>query len=320
MRLKLVPEGTSFEFLRIRRACLGASAFLVALSAALYFLLDLNYGIDFRGGTLLEARFEGEADIGTIRSLLRDLDLGDVAVQEFGEPTDVLIRVETQPGGGDAQVAAIERVRRALLEGTPGVEIRRVEVVGPKVSSELVVRGLAAVGLAVAVVLFYIWIRFEWQFSIGAVAALVHDVILTIGVFSALQLEFNLSIVAAILTIVGYSLNDTVVVFDRVREVLRRSRRKPLEDVLNLAINETLSRTVMTSATTLLALFALYVLAGEVIRGFTFAMIWGVIVGTYSSVFIASPVLLWLGVRRDWDDGETESGPVGMQIRTGSDD
>ena len=167
MRLKLVPDGTSFEFLRIRRACIGASMALVALSAALYLLLDLNYGIDFRGGTLLEARFEGKADIGTIRSLLRDLDLGDVAVQEFGEPTDVLIRVETQPGGGDAQVAAIERVRQALLEGTPGVEIRRVEVVGPKVSSELVVRGFAAVGLAVAVVLFYIWIRFEWQFSIG---------------------------------------------------------------------------------------------------------------------------------------------------------
>ncbi len=319
MRLKLVPDGTSFEFLRIRRACIRASVVLVALSAALYFVLGLNYGIDFRGGTLLEARFEGAADIGTIRGLLRDLDLGDVAVQEFGEPTDVLIRVETQPGGGDAQVAAIERVRQALLERTPGVEIRRVEVVGPKVSSELVIRGLAAVGLAVAVVLFYIWIRFEWQFSIGAVAALVHDVILTIGVFSALQLEFNLSIVAAILTIVGYSLNDTVVVFDRVREVLRRSRRKPLEDVLNLAINETLSRTVMTSATTLLALLALYVLAGEVIRGFTFAMIWGVVVGTYSSVFIASPVLLWLGVRRDWDDGDAESGPVGMQIRPGPD-
>ena len=314
MRLKMVPEGTEFDFMRIRRACLGASAALVALSAALYLVLGLNYGIDFRGGTMLEARFGTEADIGGIRSLISDLDLGDVAVQEFGQPTDVLIRVETQPGGGDAQVAAIERVREALLEGSPGVEIRRVEVVGPKVSSELVLRGLAAVGLAVAVVLFYIWIRFEWQFSVGAVVALVHDVILTVGVFSALQLEFNLSIVAAILTIVGYSLNDTVVVFDRVREVLRRSRRKPLDEVLNLAINETLSRTVMTSATTLIALLALYVLAGEVIRGFAFAMIWGVVVGTYSSVFIASPVLLWLGVRRDWDDGDAEAGPVGMQI------
>ena len=319
MRLKLVPQGTHFDFLRIRRACVGASVGLVALSAVLYFVLGLNYGIDFRGGTMLEARFQTAADIGGIRSVLGDLDLGDVAVQEFGEPTDVLIRVETQPGGGDAQVAAIERVREALLERTPGVEIRRVEVVGPKVSSELVVRGFLAVGLAVAVVLFYIWIRFEWQFSVGAIAALVHDVILTVGVFSVLQLEFNLSIVAAILTIVGYSLNDTVVVFDRVREVLRRSRRKPLEDVLNLAINETLSRTVMTSATTLIALLALYVLAGEVIRGFTFAMIWGVLVGTYSSVFIASPVLLWMGVRRDWDDGDADSGPVGMQIRPASD-
>ncbi len=319
MRLKLVPEGTEFDFLRIRRVCLRASAALVVLSAALYLVLGLNYGIDFRGGTMLEARFGTEADIGGIRSLISDLDLGDVAVQEFGQPTDVLIRVETQPGGGDAQVAAIERVREALLEGSPGVEIRRVEVVGPKVSSELVLRGLAAVGLAVAVVLFYIWIRFEWQFSVGAVAALMHDVILTVGVFSALQLEFNLSIVAAILTIVGYSLNDTVVVFDRVREVLRRSRRKPLDEVLNLAINETLSRTVMTSATTLLALLALYILAGEVIRGFAFAMIWGVVVGTYSSVFIASPVLLWLGVRRDWDDNDAESGPVGMQVGPAAD-
>ncbi len=318
LRLKLIPAGTTFDFMRNRRACCAASAVLVAVSAALYLLVGLNFGIDFRGGTMVEARFENDADLGSIRSLLSDLDLGDVAVQEFGLPTDVLIRVETQPGGGDAQVAAIGRVQEALLEGNPGVEIRRVEVVGPKVSGELVIRGLTAIGLAVAAVLFYIWIRFEWQFSLGAVAALVHDVILTVGVFSALQLEFNLSIVAAILTIVGYSLNDTVVVFDRVREVLRRSRKWELEAVLNRAINETLSRTVMTSATTLLALIALYVLAGEVIRGFTFAMIWGVVVGTYSSVFIASPVLLWLGVRRDWDDTETESGPVGMQVRPNS--
>ena len=314
MRLKLVPDGTEIPFLSYRRGCLAASAVLVAASILLYLLVGLNFGIDFRGGTMLEARFPAAADIGGIRGLLTDLDLGDVAVQEFGVPTDVLVRVETQPGGGDAQVAAIELVRQTLEASMPGVEIRRVEVVGPKVSGELVVRGFTAVGLAVAVVLFYIWIRFEWQFSIGAVVALVHDVVLTIGVFSALQLEFNLSIVAAILTIVGYSLNDTVVVFDRVREVLRRSRRRPLVEVLDLAINETLSRTVMTSVTTLVALLALYLFAGEVIRGFTFAMMWGVLVGTYSSVFIASPVLLRLGVRRDWDDGEAESGPVGMQV------
>ena len=320
MRLRLVPEGTSFDFMRQRRSCFIVSAALVLLSAVLYLLVGLNFGIDFRGGTMLEARFEADADLGEIRGILSDLDLGDVAVQEFGLPTDVLIRVESQPGGGDAQVAAIERVRQALLEETPGVEIRRVEVVGPKVSAELVMRGLTAVVLAMAAVLFYIWLRFEWQFSLGAVAALAHDVNLTVGVFSALQLEFNLSIVAAILTIVGYSLNDTVVVFDRVREVLRRSRRKPLVEVLNLAVNETLSRTVMTSATTLIALIALYVLAGEVIRGFTFAMIWGVVVGTYSSIFIAAPVLLWLGTRRDWDNGEAESGPVGMRVNTSARD
>jgi len=317
MRLKLVPTDTQIDFLALRRFSLPASAFLVAASLALYLAFGLNFGIDFRGGTLLEARFETDADIGGIRGLLRDLDLGDVAVQEFGVPTDVLVRVETQAGGGDEQVDAIQRVRAELLEWAPGVEIRRVEVVGPKVSSELVVSGALAVALAVAAVLFYIWIRFEWQFSVGAVLALVHDVALTIGVFSLLQLEFNLSIVAAILTIVGYSLNDTVVVFDRVREVLRRTRKQPLLEVLNRAINETLSRTIMTSVTTLIALVALYFLAGEVIRGFTFAMIWGVLVGTYSSVFVASPMLLRFGVRRDWEDEQPGDGAVGVRIGPG---
>lgn len=318
MRLRLVPESTAIDFLGLRRFSLGASAVLVALSAIVYLVLGLNYGIDFRGGTLLEARFGQPADIGEVRDVVGALDLGDIAVQEFGLPTDVLIRVEQQPGGGDDQVQAIQRVRGALIAADPDIEIRRVEVVGPKVSGELVIRGLIAVGLAVAAVLFYIWIRFEWQFSAGAVLALVHDVILTVGVFSLLQLEFNLSIVAAILTIVGYSLNDTVVVFDRVRESLRRHKRRPMVEVLNLAINQTLSRTVMTSVTTLIALVALYLLAGEVIRGFTFAMIWGVLVGTYSSVFIASPVLHWLNVKRDWDRRDATEGPSG--VRAGIDD
>ncbi len=318
MRLRLVPEKTSIDFLGLRRLSVTWSLVAVAISAALYLVLGLNYGIDFRGGTLVEARFVQAADIGRVRGVVSSLDLGDVAIQEFGEPTDVLIRVERQPGGGNEQVRAIEMVRAALLADDPDVEIRRVEVVGPKVSGELVIRGLLAVGLAVAAVLFYVWIRFEWQFSVGAVLALVHDVLLTIGVFSLLQLEFNLSIVAAILAIVGYSLNDTVVVFDRVRESLHRYKKRSLIEVLNLAINETLSRTVMTSMTTLIALIALYLLAGEVIRGFTFAMIWGVVVGTYSSVFIASPVLAWLDVKRDWDRRDSPSGPSGVQ--TGSDD
>ncbi|MEM1314400.1 MAG: protein translocase subunit SecF, partial [Pseudomonadota bacterium] len=203
----------------------------------------------------------------------------------------------------------------ALSAEIPGIEFRRVEVVGPKVSGELIVAGALAIGLAVAAVLFYIWLRFEWQFSLGAVAALVHDVILTIGVFSLVRLEFNLSIIAALLTIVGYSLNDTVVVFDRVRENLRKYKQKSLTEVLNLSVNETLSRTVMTSVTTLLALLSLYFLGGEVIRGFTFAMIWGVVVGTYSSIFVAAAVLLWLGVKRDWSkDEDGKGGPAGVQF------
>ncbi len=317
MRLRLVPHGTSFDFLGLRRWSVALSAGLAAASAVLFLALGLNFGIDFRGGTLLEARYGQAADIGQVRSVVTALDLGDVAVQEFGEPTDVLIRVEQQEGGGDAQVAAIERVRAALLANDPAIEIRRVEVVGPKVSGELVVKGMIAIGLALAAVLFYIWLRFEWQFSTCAVLALAHDVILTVGVFSLLQLEFNLSIVAAILAIVGYSLNDTVVVFDRVRETLRRHRRRPLVEVLNLAINDTLSRTVMTSVTTLIALVSLYFLVGEVIRGFTFAMMWGVVVGTYSSVFVAAPVLSWLDVRRDWDRRSPEDGPTGVHLGAG---
>ncbi|MFV2092741.1 MAG: protein translocase subunit SecF, partial [Hyphomicrobiales bacterium] len=210
---------------------------------------------------------------------------------------EVLISVCQQKGGDAAQQNVIKRVKSVLGDS---VNYRRVEVVGPKVSSELIRDGIIAIISAIMAVLIYIWLRFEWQFSVGAVAALVHDVILTIGLFSTLQLEFNLSIIAAILTIVGYSLNDTVVVYDRVRENLRKYKKRPLIELLDLSVNQTLSRTVMTSVTTLLALLALYVFGGEVIRGFTFAMIWGVIIGTYSSVFVAAPLLIILGVKRDW--------------------
>ena len=211
-------------------------------------------------------------------------------------------------------MAVVAQVKDALSAEIAGIEFRRVEVVGPKVSGELIEAGVLAILLAVGAVLIYIWLRFEWQFSLGAVAALVHDVIITIGVFSLVQLEFNLSIIAAILTIVGYSLNDTVVVFDRVRENLRRYKSKPLDEVLNLSINETLSRTVMTSVTTLIALLSLYFLGGEVIRGFTFGMILGVIVGTYSSIFVASVILLMLGVKRDWSKPDPEA--AGVQFGT----
>jgi len=248
-----------------------------------------------------------------VRSVVGGLGLGDVELQEFGAPTDVLIRVEQQPGGDDVQQEVVSKIRDAIGET---VEYRRVEVVGPKVSGELIREGTFAVILAIVAVLIYIWFRFEWQFAVGAVAALVHDVIITIGMFSLLQLEFNLSIIAALLTIVGYSLNDTVVVYDRVREKLRKYKSMPLPDLLDFAVNKTLSRTVLTSVTTLLALLSLYILGGEVIRGFTFAMIWGVLIGTYSSIFIAAPMLILLGVKRDWSKvGST--GAAGKSAGTG---
>lgn len=305
--LRFVPEDTKIGFIRYRTISYLFSGLLTVLSLALFLGWGLNYGIDFRGGTLIEIQNKsGPADLGNLRSLLGDLQLGSYEIQEFGAPEEVLIRVGQQEGGEDAQQVVINKVKDALGDT---VEYRRVEVVGPKVSSELVQSGTIAVIVAIVAVLIYIWFRFEWQFAIGAIVATVHDVVLTIGIFSLLQLEFNLSIIAAILTIVGYSLNDTVVVFDRHRENLRRYKRMPLGELLDLSINQTLPRTIMTSVTTLIALLALYIFGGEVIRGFTFAMIWGVVVGTYSSIFVASPLLLILGVKRDWS-GVTQGASV----------
>lgn len=304
MRLKLVPENTSIPFVAYRKAAFAFSILIVLASIALVFTKGLNFGIDFKGGTMIEIETPEAADISAIRTQLNGLGLGDVQVQTFGAPNDVLIRIQSQGGepGSDQQV--VELVKQELGDS---VQYRRVEVVGPKVSGELVNSGVTAVVLAVALMLVYVWFRFEWQFSIGAVLALVHDVITTIGIFSLLQIEFSLPIIAAILTIVGYSMNDTVVVYDRVRENLRKYKRMDLGELIDKAINETLTRTTMTALTTLLALFALYIFGGEVIRGFTFAMIWGVIIGTYSSIFVAAPVLLILGVKRDWS--ETASSP-----------
>ncbi len=313
--LKLVPDKTTIGFIRYRTVAFVISMIAIVASIFLFLSLGLNFGIDFRGGTLIEIGMpegaEGEpipADISLIRSSVGGLGLGDVKVQEFGSSGDVLIVIEAQQSPDEtssdvenAQQDVADLVKTALNEAIgEGVSYRRIEVVGPKVSGELVIDGTIAVVAALALMLFYIWIRFEWQFSLGAVLALVHDVVLTIGMFSITQLEFNLSIIAAILTIVGYSMNDTVVVYDRVRENLRKYKKMDLSELLDLSINNTLSRTVMTSVTTLLALFSLYFLGGEVIRGFTFAMIWGVFVGTYSSIFIASPLLLLTGVKREW--------------------
>jgi preprotein translocase SecF subunit len=299
--LKLVPAETKVDFIRLHIASFIVSISLVIASLGLFFTQGLNFGIDFKGGTLIEIGTNGPADIAGLRDVIGSLDLGEVQIQEFGSPEDVLIRVGEKANATDnaENLSAVDQIRNALPQD---VTFRRVEVVGPQISGELVRAGFLAVTVAIGLMLFYIWLRFEWQFSVGAVLALIHDIILTIGVFCLIQLEFNLSIIAAILTIVGYSMNDTVVVYDRVRENLRRFKKMPLSDLANLSINSTLSRTVMTSVTTLLALFSLYILGGEVIRGFTLAMIWGVFVGTYSSIFIASPVLMYLGVKRDWSE------------------
>ena len=303
--LKLIAADTKIEFVRYRLMAFVLSALLLIGSVGAFISNGLNFGIDFKGGTLIEISSDIEIDIAQLREQLTGLNIGEVQIQQFGTPSDALIRVSADEAAESAEggLSAVDSIRNEL-QGR--FEIRRVEIVGPQVSGELIQTGILAVLAAIVSMLIYIWFRFEWQFSVGAVLALVHDVVLTIGIFSLLQLDFNLSILAAILTIVGYSMNDTVVVYDRVRENLRKFKKMPLDDLLNVAINETLSRTVMTSVTTLIALIALYTLGGEVIRGFTFAMIWGVVVGTYSSVFVASPLLLYLGVKRDWSGNQTD--------------
>ncbi|MEP3946627.1 MULTISPECIES: protein translocase subunit SecF [Ascidiaceihabitans] len=306
MRLKLVKENTNFDFFSRWKLWLGISMLMMVVGFASYAFQGLNFGIDFRGGTTIRTESTQPVDIGLYRASLEALELGDVSITEVFDPTfDAdqnvsMIRIQAQEGQEAVAVDTIQRVEVAMQKAVPDIKFVSVESVGPKVSGELIQTAAIAVVLAIGAVLVYIWLRFEWQFALGAVAALVHDVVLTIGIFSELQIKFDLAIIAALLTIVGYSLNDTVVVFDRVRENLRKYKKKPLAEVLNISINETLSRTVMTSVTTLLALISLYVLGGDVIRGFVFAMIWGVIVGTYSSVFVASTILLYLGVKRDW--------------------
>ena len=288
-------------FMRFARAFFLASGLLVLASIGAVATVGLNFGIDFQGGTMIEIGFEEPADLGAVREVMGGLGLGEVQVQEFGNANDVLIRVAEQPGGDEAQQAVVTKVRAALGERFgEGVSYRRVEVVGPKVGDELVFDGVLAVVVAVIAMLFYIWLRFDTQFGVGAVASLTHDVILTLGIFSVFQMEFGLPIVAALLTILGYSINDTVVVYDRIRENLRKYKKMDLPELIDLSINETLSRTLVTSGTTLLALLALFYFGGPVIHNFVFAMIFGIVIGTYSSIFIASPTLKYLGVRRDW--------------------
>ncbi|MFK7876473.1 MAG: protein translocase subunit SecF [Paracoccaceae bacterium] len=314
MRLRLVKQGTNFDFFKRWKLWLGISGLMMVIGLVSFLLQGLNYGIDFRGGTTVRTESAQAVDVGVYRGAMEPLGLGDISITEVFDPTFgpdqnvAMIRIQAQEGAEAVTADTIETVQQTLQAVIPDIKFTAVESVGPKVSGELIKTAAIAVVLAIGAVLIYIWLRFEWQFAVGAVAALVHDVVLTIGIFSELQIKFDLAIIAALLTIVGYSLNDTVVVFDRVRENLRKYKKKPLAEVLNISINETLSRTFMTSVTTLLALFALFILGGDVIRGFVFAMIWGVIVGTYSSIFVASVILLYLGVKRDWSKPDANAG------------
>lgn len=315
MRLKLIPNETAINFFGKSNVFFGASICAVFLSAITYLFLGLNFGIDFKGGTSIRSESSVELDIAKYRQALSGLNLGDVTISEVFDPTFdddqkvALIRIEAQDGQEAVTSKIVETMLTTLkADVSKDIKFQAVESVGPKVSGELIKKAVMAILLAIGAVLFYIWLRFEWQFALGAVSALIHDIILTIGIFSILQIKFDLAIIAALLTIVGYSLNDTVVIFDRVRENLRKFKKKPLIELMNLSINDTLSRTIMTSLTTLLALIALFTLGGDVIRGFVFAMIWGVVVGTYSSVFVASNILLLLGVKRDWSKPNAEAG------------
>ncbi len=295
MPLRLIPDNTNYPFMKWAKIRTPISLALIVLSFVLFFTVGLNVGIDFKGGTVIEVQSsEPVADIASIREKVGGLDFGDVQIQGIGQPNQVLIRVATQPGGEEAQQEVVRKVRATLGET---YEYRRVEVVGPRVSGELAWTGTIAVIMTMIGIMAYIWFRFEWQFSIGAIATLIHDSILTVGFFAATQIDFNLTSIAAILTIIGYSLNDTVVIFDRIREILRRYKQMPVSDIIDLATNQTLARTIMTSVTILLALGSLWFFGGPVVRSFTAAMIWGIFVATASSIFIGGPILIYFNLR-----------------------
>ena len=284
-RLKIVPENTAIDFQKHNKIAALFSAVLLLGSLGIFLLQGLNLGIDFKGGILLEARTsQAEADIGSLRNDLGALGLGEVSIQGFGAPQDVLIRVQRQEGDETAQIAALTKITQTL---GADYDVRRTEFVGPTVGAELKEKGILAVFCALLAIMVYIWFRFEWQFSVAAILALSHDILTTIGLFAVTSFEFNLATVAAILTIAGYSINDTVVVFDRVRENLRRYKSQEQREILNISLNETLSRTVMTSVTTALALLAIILFGGAVLRDFAIALLWGVAIGTYSSIFVA---------------------------------
>ena len=303
--LRLISDNTTIKFIRLKTFSFSLSAALSILAILSVVFIGLNFGIDFKGGILLEVRTANNISISDIRKEVSNLNIGEVSIQEFGAKSDYLIRVERQKGSDNAQQIAVEALKGVLNSAfADGIEYRRLEYVGPTVSKDLISDGIMAIFFAIVAMLAYIWFRFELPFAIGAIVALLHDIILTLGVFSILGLEFNLSTVAAILLIIGYSMNDTVVVYDRIRENLRKFKKMELKSLLDKSINETLTRTINTTITTMLALGALYLIGGQIISDFAFAMLWGIIVGTYSSIFIASTILVYLNIRRT---KETES-------------
>jgi preprotein translocase subunit SecF len=301
--VKYLPVSGNIPFIQGRTAAVGVSSLVVIGSIVAFFMMGINFGIDFRGGIQAQAQMPESVQIEEVRAVADALDLGEARVQGTGTAGEFLVTLPLQAGEGLEAEAAQQDARRllqsTLIENFPGVQIEGTSVIGGAVSGELVVAGATAIIVALLLMLIYIWFRFEWQYSVGAIVALTHDVIATIGLFSITQMTFDLATVAAILTIVGYSMNDTVVVYDRIRENLRKYKKKPLAEVLNLSINDTLSRTILTSITTLVALLSLGLIGGVALKGFAYAMIWGVLIGTYSSIFVASPLLLFTKVNRE---------------------
>lgn len=317
-RLKLVPDNTNINFFRWQRATFGLSIVFMLASIAVVMVLGLNFGIDFKGGTTIRTESVQKVDVGAYRAAMQPLNLGDVTITEVFDPSFrpdqnvALVRISAEEGLEAVTPETINAVEAALQQVDPSITFPAVESVGPKVSGELIRAAIYSVLAALAGISIYIWLRFEWQFAVGAMVSLAHDVIVTLGVFSLFQLKFDLTTIAALLTIVGYSINDTVVVFDRLRENLMKYKTRPLRDLVNLSVNETLSRTVITSGTTLLVLGILLWLGGDVIREFVFAIFFGILIGTYSSIYVAKNIVLWLGVKRDWSKKEpTDGSPFG---------
>jgi len=323
-RLKLVPEKTNWDFFQWQWLTFGASIVATLASIILTIVMGLNFGIDFKGGTTIRTDSAQVVDVGAYRAALEELNMGDVSITEVFDPTFradehvAMIRIQAQAGQETLSPDDVAKVQTALQTVAPDVKFASVETVGPKVSGELIKSAVMSVLAATIAICVYVWMRFEWQFSLGAVAALIHDVVVTVGIFALFHIKFDLTTIAALLTILGYSINDTVVVFDRLRENLMKYKTMPLRDVMNLSVNETLSRTLMTSGSTLLALISLMIFGGDVIRSFVFAIFLGILLGTYSSIYVAKNIVLFLGVKRDWTKPKDEKdGPKGTQFATG---